>query len=356
MNLLEFYEDFDRFVHYCYSLRVARVYSTMQLKSAKAHMKSWKKLSKQQKKDIAAYWGIRHTVKWDFITHEIMWNVKGDFDVRYCPESVYRLHFEDKHLYKVWTDKNFYDRYQPGLNFPYTLVRNVNGQLLDHDYHCISQEEARAIIVQHLPLIAKPSLDSGAGKNIRLLSTEAEADDVFKQYDKDYLVQKLVVQCDELKKLSSHSVCTMRLITTWKEGKPVLIKSHMLCNTTHSIAVNSNTGPGEGVVIIRIDEDGRLADTGYYENAKALLALPSGFRFAGLQIPSFKEAVRMALKAHESMPMIEFIGWDITIDDTGRPVVIEWNQRGIEIYHSQLSQGPLFGPYSDYFAEQARNR
>lgn len=356
MNYLKIYETIDQTVHRCYSRWVARVYSMGQLNGAMRHCDHWKKLSRQQKHAVAAFWGLRHPAKTDFFTHEIMWNVKGEFDVRYCPESVFRLCFDDNHLYKVWTDKNYYDRYQPALPLPHTVVRNVGGHLLDHDYHRISREEALTVMTQHLPLIVKPSLDSGSGKNVRLISNEAEAAAVFRQYDRNYLVQVLIVQCDELKRMSPHSVCTMRLVTAMKDGEPVLLKSHLLCNTTDTIAVNNNIGPGEGVVIVRIDEEGRLDETGYYENAKSLQVLPSGFRFGGLQIPSFKEAVNMALEAHESMPMLEFIGWDITIDETGRPVVIEWNQRGIEIYHSQLSQGPLFGPDTDYFAEIARRQ
>lgn len=32
----------------------------------------------------------------------------------------------------------------------------------------------------------------------------------------------------------------------------------------------------------------------------------------------------------------------------------EWNLHANGIYHSQLTTGPLFGEYSDYFAERAK--
>ena len=91
-----------------------------------------------------------------------------------------------------------------------------------------------------------------------------------------------------------------------------------------------------------------------FENAKKIQTMPNGFTFGGTKIPSYRKAISLALKAHESMPMLGIIGWDITIDSNNKPVFIEWNLRGIGMYHSQLTMGPLFGPYSDYFAEIAK--
>ena len=146
----------------------------------------------------------------------------------------------------------------------------------------------------------------------------------------------------------------MRVVTAIVNGKAELMSSMLLTNTTDVIACNRNTAPGVGVVLIGIDDEGRLADTGYFENAKPIRTLPNGFTFGGVQVPSYKEAATLALEAHESMPMLGIIGWDITIDKNNKPVFIEWNLRGIGMYHSKLTMGPLFGQYSDYFAEIAR--
>jgi len=353
-QLMHLYERFDKFIHSIAKKGWIKGFLAGQLRDAKRVYRDWKPLTKAQKREIAAFWGLRFPSKLDFITHEIMMNVKGEFDVRYCPETVFRLNFDDDAKYRLLTDKNYYERYQPGLPLPYTYVRNVNGCFLDHDYNIITREEAREIIVQHLPLIVKPSLDSGEGKNIRLITNEAETDAVFSQYTKDFLLQELIEQCDVMKKISPNSVASFRMITAMINGEAKLLKSHLLCNTTDSIAVNKNKGPEDGVVFLLTDEQGRLAETGYFENAQVLKVLPSGLSFAGLQIPSYKEAVNMALKAHQSMPMLEFVGWDITIDAKGKPMFIEWNLRGLEIYHSQLTQGPLFGEYTDYYAEKLR--
>ena len=355
MTINDLYHRFNSFVSDTATKFNWRRYSIRQLKSAKRNYEHWQSLSKKQEKEIALFWGMKHPVKSDFINHEVMLNVKGEFDVRYCPETTFRLYLDDKDFYRPWTDKNYYERFQPGLPVPHTYVRDVNGCFMDHDYNPISKEEAKRIIAKALPLIVKPSILSGEGKNIKLVSKEDEIDDVFSKYGKDYLFQELIIQCSELRKVSPHSVASMRIITAMVNNRPVLLKKHLLCNMSDVIAVNCGVNSGEGVVIIRVDDDGKLDNTGYLENTRKLQALPSGVSFGGMQIPSFREAVNIVLKAHESMPMLDIIGWDVTIDKDNRPVVIEWNQRNLEIFHSQLTQGPLFGEYTDYFADKARN-
>lgn len=359
MRLSKLYELFDTFAHDYFRKWFSRWYSTRQLNDAKVNYENWKSLTKKQKKEIAEFWGLKHPVKSDFMTHEIMMNVKGEFDVRYVPEKIYRLYLDpalgDRKLLWAWDDKNYFERHQPSLPFPHAYVRNVNGYFLDHDYSPITEEEAKKIIVANLPVIIKPTLYSGEGKNLRLISDEKEFESVFQLYKKDYIVQKLIVQCDELKKMSPRSVNCFRIVTAMVKGEPKRLTTQLLCNTTDSVAVNAvPKTSGTGVIVIKMDENGILSDGGYYENAKKLQTLPSGFAFGGMQIPAFKEALNLALEAHKSMPMLGFIGWDVTIDENNKPVFIEWNLRGVEIYHSQLTNGPLFGQYSDYFAEMAR--
>lgn len=355
---IKLYTFLESFAHNCYRRWWSRCYSLGQLKEAKRVYSPWKPLTKGQKKEIAAFWGLRHPVRTDFITHEIMLNVKGEFDVRYVPEKIFRLYLDpamgDRKLLWAWDDKNYFDVHQPSLPFPQTYVRNVNGFFLDSKYQPITLEEAKLLATNHLPFIIKPSLISGEGKNVRLISDEKQVREVFSTYDKDYLIQEVVNQCDELKQMSPRSVNTMRLVTAIMDGHPQLLTSQLLCNTTDSVAVNANSAPGVGVVIINIEKEGKLAQTGYYENAKKLQKMPSGVVFGGVKVPAYDEAVRFALEAHKRVPMLGFIGWDVAIDSNNKPVFIEWNLRGIEIFHSQLTNGPLFGKYTDYFAAKAK--
>ena len=355
----KFFTWFDTFSHDYFRKKYARVYSTGQLNDAKKNYPDWKTLTKEQKREITEYWGLRSPVESDFMTHEIMLNAREEFDVRYVPEKIYRLNLDpglaDRQLLLAWDDKNYFERHQPSLPFPHTYVRNVNGWFLDRDYRHITREEAKRIMLDHLPLIVKPSLKSGEGKNLRLVSDEEGVKKVFEDYDKNYLVQEKLIQCDLFEQTNPHSVNAMRIVTAIVNGEAKFLSGMLLTNTTDAIACNTNKAPGEGVFFIGVNDEGRFVDTGYFENAKQLRTLPNGFTFGGRQVPAYKEAVKLAVEAHESMPMLGIIGWDITIDKDNKPIIIEWNLRGIGMYHSQLNTGPLFGKYSDYFADIARN-
>ena len=358
MSLYSLYNKYDKFAHDYFRKRFAKRYSIKQLNDAKSNFTNWKTLSKEQKKQIANFWNMKHPRKCDFMTHEVMLNVTGKFDVSYCPEIIFRQYIDpglsNRKFVWAWDDKNYFDRHQPILPFPYTYIRNVNGWFLDHDYNPIDVEQVKSIIKDNLPLLIKPSLISGEGKNIRLITTADEIDEVLSKYKKDFLLQEVIKQNEELNKLNSHSVNAMRIVTAIVDGKPVFLTGMILCNTTDAIACNTNKCPGEGVVMIGINDDGTLCDHGYYENAKYIDTLPNGFKFGGLKIPSYNEAVNLCLKAHKSMPFLGVIGWDVTIDQNNKPVFIEWNLRGIGMYHSQMISGPLFGQYTDYFVNVAQ--
>ena len=354
----KFYDYFDTFACDTFRKKMSKKYSLIQFNNAKQNFSEWKTLTKVQKKEITEFWGMKHPTEIDFYFHEIMLNVKGEYDVRYVPEKIYKVYLDpgqvSRKLIRAWDDKNYFERHQPSLPFPYTCVRNVDGWFLDHDYRPINKDEAKSIMIENLPLIVKPSFLSGEGKNLRLVSDEKAVDEVFSNYDKDYLAQRVIKQCDIFERTNPHSVNAMRVVTAIVNGEAQLLSSMLLTNTTDVIACNVNTAPGVGVVCIGIDDDGKMYNTGYYENAKPLQTLPNGLTFGGLQIPSYKEAIQLALEAHNSMPMLGIIGWDITIDKDNKPLFIEWNSRAIGMYHSQLTTGPLFGQYTDYFADMAK--
>ena len=353
---------YDWFVTTAYDTlrkRIVKKYSIGQWNDAKKNYTDWKTLTKEQKKEITEFWGLKKPSEYDFYTHEIMLNVHGNFDVRYLPERIHKVYLDPSQVKRgfnrPWEDKNYCERFQPKLPLPHTFVRNVDGCFLDHDYKPISCEEAKGIMLDNLPLIVKPSIDSGEGKNLRLVSDEKGVEEVFTAYQKDYLAQAVIEQCELFQKTNPHSVNAMRIVTAMVDGEAKLMSGMLLTNTTDAIACNMNTSPGMGVVCIGIDNDGKLYNTGYYENAKPLQALPNGLEFGGLEVPSYREAVKLALEAHNGMPMFGIVGWDITIDKDNKPLIIEWNLHAIGMYHSQLTTGPLFGEYSDYFAKQAKD-
>ena len=101
-------------------------------------------------------------------------HASGLEDFRYVPEDIYygiiEPIFNDTNYSWVIADKNFYDMRFDATLFPETVLRNVAGDFLDHDFNLLTPAQARSLLEsQHRDLVIKPSLDSGGGKNVAII-------------------------------------------------------------------------------------------------------------------------------------------------------------------------------------------
>ena len=195
-------------------------------------------------------------------------------------------------------------------------------------------------------MIIKPSQESGLSRNVEIIERKDDIDKVLDRFDKNYIVQRVVEQCDELKLFSPCSVNIMRIITVIIDGKSQFMSARLRANTENTIADNRITPDGRGMFVIGINRDGTLKEAGRYSCGVIMHSLPHDVAFSGFHIPSFEKAVQTALKAHERIPMLRAVGWDITIDKNYEPLVMEYNLKGMGIYLYQLANGPLFGEYT----------
>lgn len=56
-----------------------------------------------------------------------------------------------------------------------------------------------------------------------------------------------------------------------------------------------------------------------------------------------RKAIEVIRQSHTRLPNVHLIGWDIAIDETGEPILIEINISYPGIIYEQLCSGPLFG-------------
>ena len=70
----------------------------------------------------------------------------------------------------------------------------------------------------------------------------------------------------------------------------------------------------------------------------------SGVALDNYLIPSFDMVLAFVKDLHTRLPYFKLIGWDISVDINGQPVMIEWN-RSAEL--SQVAHGPAFGEYTE---------
>lgn len=136
------------------------------------------------------------------------------------------------------------------------------------------------------------------------------------------------------------AVATLRLTTASDEAGQVSLRGCYL-----------RFGQGSGDYLLSADEVNAVVDLSTGE-MEAVGYLPSYLRidrhpqsdlpFAGQVVPSFQDCKAVALRAHAQMPYVRCIGWDMTVDDTGRVQVLEWNGGHNGIKFTEATQGPCF--------------
>jgi hypothetical protein len=99
-----------------------------------------------------------------------------------------------------------------------------------------------------------------------------------------------------------------------------------------------------GAAACGINPEGRLNPwaSDPYDNRVA--AHPdTGYHFGGQEVPGIHAAWDLVKRLHLGLPYFDLASWDVSIDPTGRPTLVEVNLRGQEISFHQVNNGPLFG-------------
>lgn len=148
------------------------------------------------------------------------------------------------------------------------------------------------------------------------------------------LLETYVLQNDELMKLSSSGLNTVRIITQYDKGEVTVLAARL------RISVNSATDNlSTGNVASHIDlQTGRIAAPAIYVDitkAPVYTHPVTGIALIGFAIPFWQESVELVKKAALRIPENRSIGWDVAITNNG-PVLIEGNHN----WHYFLWQMP----------------
>lgn len=182
-------------------------------------------------------------------------------------------------------------------------------------------------------------IDGECGKSVFNLKYEKVLDTFYlngKKEEKDtvlnilnqgkFIIQTKVSQHPEINALYPKSINTIRLVTyRYPETQEIVVLPSVFrigCNGSY-VDNWSQGGIAVGIDIV----NGTLKKYGFFrpEIAKRVEFHPdSGCKLEGYRIPYFQDAVSQAIFIHSQIPVINSIGWDIAISDSG-PIFIEAN-------------------------------
>lgn len=309
-------------------------------------------LSDTQKKEIKQFWvklsGKDIPVYW----HEYFYSRNGEYSVRYVPTCLYHsdliYHLNIRPLTMAYTDKNSYDDYLQDVWRPKTIVRNINGYFFD-DKQPITRAEALEKCSDLKDAVIKPSMIGMWGTGVRIFDTDhgmvgetESVSDLFKVFDKNFIIQKKVIQHEQMSRLNPTSLNTLRVLS-YRQGDEVYIMYAVVRIGRKDKIIDNETAGGINADIYL--DTGCIKDCAYGSAAeKRILKTDVGTELKGFQIPAFDNVISIVKDLHLRLPYFHLVGWDFGVDKDGRPVLIEWN-RCPDL--SQTAHGPAFGDMTE---------
>lgn len=293
---------------------------------------------------------------------DVGWNMlftitSGVKSEKYIPEDVWVNHIEPRlnsHSYTpALDDKNIYDNLFEDCLMPKTLFRYSKGIVLDKNFNPIDKKRFDYLLEKtEQKIILKPSCEgTGQGRGIKLYRKEDfdELTELFYRSNKvlpDIIAQEFVDVHENLKQLNPNSANTHKILTC-RIGSEIKYLMGRL-----RIAP-----PGEfneiGGFFTGIMKNGKLK-TPLMDSAYKKHYTIDGINtdLTNFVIPGFKKSIETCLQLHRRLLHFNVVTWDMTINKSGNPVLIEFNTKSQGIAEFQVANGPLFGEYTEQLLEK----
>lgn len=298
------------------------------------------------KKAVKEFWK-----KYTYVSPKWAWyyaSRNGILDPRYIPNTLIYTkidqHFNNRKIGYGFNDKNYYSLIFPEIKQPEVLARNIGGVFVDANYNLIDIQSILSLISTQTEVICKPSLESGSGRSIQFWNTATDKREIQaflnNKEERDYIIQKLIEQHDELNKVHAGSVNSLRIVSILMQDGVYILSSNLRMGVDAGRVDNVTAGG----ISCGINKDGTLKKyaTSYYTGDR-FEKHPQGLVFEGFKVPSYDKAIALVKKAHPLIPHFRLVSWDIAIDKAGEPILIEANMRKGGINLNQFNNGPLFG-------------
>jgi hypothetical protein len=319
-----------------------------------------RKLTKEQKKEIRAFYKRLTGERVPLIWHQYFYSRTGVYAKEYLPTSLYRVQVMDRLNYgpyrEAYVDKNMLDIVLPNVRHPHVYLKNMNGY-----YYMDGEPVSRETAIERLRNlecgIIKPSLQSH-GRGVKKLvikdgKTNVEGKTIAQlldAYENNFIIQEYIQQHESLAALNPTSVNTIRILT-YRSGMEVIPLYSVIRIGRKGEEIDNESSGG---ISTKINPDGTLGKYAYGDVAEGRIEkTDSGITLEGYKIPYMDKAVETVKKCHYQLPFFDLIGWDVSISPEGEPIIMEWN------IHTELSQsanGPAFGNMTERILKEAWTR
>ncbi|MFR3332104.1 MAG: sugar-transfer associated ATP-grasp domain-containing protein [Odoribacter splanchnicus] len=318
-----------------------------------------KRLTTCEKREVRELWG-KLGCKVD-LTYPELFKTKSHYDKRFVPEDIYVGHLlptlNPRRDAYSFVNKGLYDVLFKEIPHPKCILKNIMGV-----YWCegkiLSRDEAAELLEKQDEFVIKPSVDSFGGSNVRKIDFKVldngekakQIKELLSQYDINFVVQEVVKQHQETACFNPESLNTFRICSLFLNGKLSILTRLLRCGQNGSVVDNGFAGG----IMIPVYADGRLAKQGLDHTFKRYEKSSNGIVFEGRRIENYPKLERFIEKYYRLFPTCSLIAWDLAIDETGEPLMVEVNLVYPGITEEQVSLGPFFGDRTEEVIDYVR--
>ena len=157
----------------------------------------------------------------------------------------------------------------------------------------------------------------------------------------DFIVQEVASQHADIDAVYPGSVNTFRILTFLGFDSTVRVLYLILRIGRDGSRMDNISAGGRAVLF---DDSGKCITNAHNEiGLEVETHHPrTGYEYKKLHLPFLVEAKRRCIESHYQYPYIRLIAWDVFIDRSGKPVLMEWNSKSPGIWTSEALIGPLW--------------
>ena len=327
-------------------------YAKSRTKKSFKQVKTKRKLTKAQAEVVKSYYKKLTGKNVPLIYHEYFYSRTGVYSKEYMPVGLFEADLigranQWKRLSPAYSDKNLDESYLPHIPHPASILKNINGYYY-YKGRPVSKEDAVLLCSNIESAIIKPSTQS-KGKGVRLISVvngvsnigSKTIEEVFSDYQKNFLIQEAVRQHPLISALNPTSVNTIRILT-FRSGMEIIVVYAVIRIGRSGQVIDNQSAGGISTII---HDDGTLGKYAFGVAGDDMIEkTDTGIVLEGYKIPGFEKAIAAVKKSHFDLPFFDIVGWDVAINEEGEPVLIEWNGN---TGPSQTACGTGLGKYTD---------
>lgn len=320
-----------------------------------------RRLTKEQAHEVREYYKRLTGKRITLLYHEYFYSRTGVFSKEYMPIGFFEAELMGRanqwnRYYPSYSDKNMDEVYLPHILHPQSILKNMNGYYYFKG-EPVSKEDAIRLCGNIDSAIIKPSMKS-KGDGVRFVKIKDGVTNIdnktvgqlFESYKKNFLIQESVQQHPVISALNPTSVNTIRIMT-YRSGMEILVVYSVIRIGRMGQVIDNQSAGGISTVI---HEDGTLGKYAFGVAGDDMIEkTDSGIVIEGYKIPGYDKAIQAVKKSHYDLPFFDIVGWDIAINESGDPVLIEWNGNAGP---SQTACGTGLGVYTERIVSELMPR